>query len=41
MNFENEYLQPSMAKREKDIEKKELFAQTTIYINAGGRGTQL
>jgi NDP-sugar pyrophosphorylase family protein len=41
MNFENEYLQHNVIKQKKDIEKKELFAQTTVYINAGGRGTHL
>ena len=43
MKFEEKYSKKSNPEQPSDIEveRKELFKQTTVYINAGGRGTRL
>ncbi len=33
--------QKQEVEKQKEVEKKELFARTAIYINAGGRGTRM
>lgn len=40
MSFELNYNQTEKPK-DAEAEKRELFKQTTVYINAGGRGTQM